>query len=239
MKAIIGINVDIEGDNPKKATIQANYYESITRAGGIPVLIPPLSDDDLGELLKRLDGILLIGGYDYCPSTYGEEKHESVELAHNDRLDFDFRLLNRSLEEKNLAVLGICAGCQILNIGLGGSLHQDIPSAFPESPVQHSSPNGWQDGFHNHIVKLSPGTKLASIYGKQEFDVPTSHHQAVKNLGKGLIPTAEAEDGIVEALELPGRPFVIGVQWHPERDYPGNEQLFKAFVQAAAANNGR
>lgn len=234
MKAVIGINVDIEGTKPKIAKIQANYYESLARAGAIPLLIPPTSDDDLAELLKRIDGVLFIGGDDYCPSIYGEEKHESVELAHDDRLDFDYRLLKRSLELTELPVLGICAGCQILNIGLGGTLYQDIPSAFPESKVQHSSKNGWSDGFHNHKVKLRAGSKLAGIYGRNEFGVPTSHHQAVKTLGKGLLATADAEDGVVEAVELEGHPFVIGVQWHPERDYDGNQELFKAFVQAAS-----
>lgn len=234
MKPIIGINVDIEGEKPKVAKVQFLYYDAITRAGGIPVLIPPLSDADLQELLKRIDAVLFIGGYDYCPSVYGEERHESVELAHNDRLDFDNRLIKHSLAEANLPLLGICAGCQILNIGLGGTLIQDIPSELPDTPIAHSSPNGWNEGFNRHVVRLRKGTKLAAIYSKAEFDVPTSHHQAVRNVGKGLIANADAEDGVIEGVELPDRKFVIGVQWHPERDYEGNEELFRAFVEAAA-----
>jgi putative glutamine amidotransferase len=237
MKAIIGINVDISGTQPKIATVQANYYESVARAGGIPVLIPPCSDDDLAELLQRIDGLMFIGGYDYCPSVYGEERHPSVELAHGDRIDFDYRLLQRSLDNQRLPVLGICAGAQILNIGLGGNLHQDILADFPDTHVQHSSPNGWVNGFHNHKVIVKENTKLGTIYSRKEFDVPTSHHQAVKKLGKGLVATATAEDGIIEAVELPDRNFVIGVQWHPERDYAGNEELFSAFVQASLANS--
>lgn len=233
MKPVIGINVDIEGEKPKIAKVQANYYECILKAGAIPVLIPPVNDADLGDLLNRIDAVLFIGGDDYCPSIYGEEKHESVELAHSDRLDFDVRLLQKSLSVMNLPILGICAGCQILNIGLGGSLYQDIPSDFPESKVQHSSPNGWNEGFHDHKVILRPESKLGTIFSKKEFDVPTSHHQAVKKLGQGLIAAAQAEDGVIEAVELKGRPFVLGVQWHPERDYKGNEELFTAFVKAA------
>lgn len=233
MKPVIGINVDIEGEKPKLAKLQAFYYEAIMRAGGIPVLIPPMEDKDVDQLLERLDGVLFTGGYDYCPSTYGEEKHESVELAHTDRLDFDSRLMKRALDVKELPVLGICAGCQILNIGLGGNLHQDIPSDFPNTPVEHASVDGWKDGFHYHRVILRKGTKLAGIFSKDSFEVPTSHHQAVKTLGEGLCATADAEDGIIEAVELPDRDFVIGVQWHPERDYAGNEELFTAFVKAA------
>lgn len=233
MKPIIGINVDVEGEKPKKAAVQANYYESVTRAGGIPVLIPPISDGDLEELLKRLDGVMFIGGLDYCPSIYGEDKHEKSELAHDDRLAFDLRLIQKCLERKSLPVLGICAGAQILNIGLGGSLHQDIPSEFPESSVEHSSHNGWLEGFSKHNIKIESGTALGTIYTKHELAVPTSHHQAVKKLGKGLRATAFADDGIIEAVELENHPYVIGVQWHPERDFEGNRELFESFVKAS------
>ena len=233
MKPVIGINVDIEGEKPKLAKVQSLYWESIARAGGIPVLIPPLPDEDLLELLKRIDAVMFIGGYDYCPSIYGEERHESVELAHDERMDFDKRLVKQTLCFEEMPLLGICAGAQILNIGLGGSLIQDIPTELPHTEVKHSSPNGWKDGFNRHLVKIRPGTKLAAIYKKGEFDVPTSHHQSVRTLGKGLIATADATDGIIEALEMPDRHFVIGVQWHPERDFEGNEELFRAFVKAA------
>lgn len=236
MKPLIGINVDIQGEKPKLASVQANYFESVTKAGGIPVLIPPLQDDDLQELLKLIDGILFIGGYDYCPSSYGEEKHESVELAHEDRIDFDLRLVKNSLDKfPEMPILGICAGAQALNIGLGGSLYQDIPTEFPDSHVMHSSKNGWRDGFNQHKVIFREGTKLHEIYKLADLSVPTSHHQALKQIGAGLLVTADAEDGIAEAIELPDRPFVIGVQWHPERDYSGNRCLFESFVGAAAA----
>jgi len=236
MKAVIGINVEIQGERPKLASVQANYYESISKAGGIPVLIPPCSDDDLSELLQRIDGMVFIGGWDYCPSFYGEDRHASVEVAHDDRMDFDFRLMKRCLENPRMPVLGICAGAQVLNIGLGGGLYQDIPSDFPASTIEHSSKNGWNDGFHIHKVILENGSKLSQIYSRKEFEVPTSHHQSVKSLGRGLIATAKAEDGVIEAVELEGRPYVIGVQWHPERDYDGNVELFTSFVQAAHAN---
>lgn len=235
MKPIIGINVDVDGEKPKIAAVQANYYESVTRAGGIPVLIPPVPDEDLEEIVKRIDGVMFIGGPDYCPSMYGEDRHEKSELAHDDRLAFDFRLFQKCLQRRAMPVLGICAGAQILNIGLGGSLHQDIPSEFPESKVQHSSQNGWKNGFHKHNIKIDKSTILGGIYTRHEFAVPTSHHQSVKTLGKGLRPTAFADDGIIEAVEMESHPYLIGVQWHPERDFEGNKELFESFVKASIA----
>lgn len=239
MKPLIAVNLDIEGENPKVAKIQSLYFEAVIKAGGIPLMLPPISDEDLKELLAVIDGFLFIGGDDYCPSLYGEEPHASVELAHRDRVDFDFRLLRAVLAADKLPMLGICAGAQILNICLGGSLYQDIPSEFPGSSVSHSSPDGWQKGFEKHKVILRPGSKLEKIYGRNEFDVPTSHHQAVKKLGEGLIAAAGAEDGVVEAVEMEISDFVIGVQWHPERDFAGNSNLFEAFIKAAAARRAR
>lgn len=238
MKPVVGINLDIYGESPKIGKIQAFYYDSISKAGGIPILIPPCSDADLADLLKRIDGIMFIGGDDYCPSTYGEKKHDSVELAHEERIDFDFRLLHIALGDLSMPILGICAGCQLLNIGLGGSLIQDIPSVFPDSHVKHSAgADPWKEGFNKHKVILEAGTKLAKIYGGiKEIDVPTSHHQAVSRVGEGLRQAALADDGVIEAVELPSHPFVIGVQWHPERDYEGNEALFTTFVQACATH---
>ncbi|HEY9785765.1 MAG TPA: gamma-glutamyl-gamma-aminobutyrate hydrolase family protein [Candidatus Obscuribacterales bacterium] len=240
MKPIVGINVDITAGPPREARVQSFYFEAVERAGGIPLLVPPMPDEDLDSVLKRLNGILLIGGLDYCPSTYGEELSDEekrelkVEIAHEMRHDFDFRLVKRTLEETRLPILGICAGCQLLNISLGGSLIPDIVSHLPDSEVRHASPNGWNEGFNKHAVKLKPNTMVARIYKQEEVVVPTSHHQAVSRLGQGLEATAYAEDGIIEAVELSGRPFTIGVQWHPERDFAGNRLLFEEFVKECA-----
>lgn len=237
MKPVIGINVDIFGQSPKICKIQAFYYESVSKAGGLPILIPPCSDEDLRELLHQIDGMMFIGGDDYCPSTYGEQKHEKSELTHDDRTDFDFRLLQIALGDTSMPILGICAGAQLMNIGLGGSLHQDIPSEFPSSHVQHSAgADPWTQGFNKHKIIINSGTKLSKIYESKVLDVPTSHHQAVKRLGEGLVPAAVAEDDIIEAVELPARQFVIGVQWHPERDFEANSGLFTSFVQACAVH---
>ncbi len=236
MKPVIGINVDIE-EAPRRATVQGGYFDAILKSDGIPVLIPPMPDADMKELLTRIDGVLFIGGADYFPSLYGEKANPAVHLLQEERNNFDIKLLKQVVGDTNLPVLGICGGCQILNIGLGGSLIQDIPGAKPNSSVVHSSESGWKKGWTKHAVQILPDTKLSRIYGAQSISVPTSHHQAVKDTGRGLVVAARAEDNIIEAVELENRPFVIGVQWHPERDFDGNKSLFAEFVKHAARHN--
>jgi putative glutamine amidotransferase len=237
MKPLIGINLEIEGEKPRKVTIQCHYVDAIQRAGGIPVLLPPMPNEDLQVVLHKLHGIMLIGGRDYSPGSYQESACAHVELCDESREDFDFRLIQAAIEETELPILGICAGLQLINIKLGGSLIQDIPSEKPESKVVHTSDDGWNKGFTQHAVHIEPKTILSSIYAERQVTVPTSHHQAIKALGRGLRPTAYADDGIIEAVEFEGRPFTIGVQWHPERDFEGNRALFETFVKHAAQSN--
>jgi len=233
-KPVIGINVDIEGEKPKEMKVQELYIKAIENAGGIPVLLPPVAASDLPTLFSRIDGIMLIGGRDYDPALYNQKPDPSTYQTDCLRNKFDYSLIGGILNQTTIPFLGICAGSQILNIGLGGDLIQDIHTHDPSSKILHSSPEGWTKGFNRHIVKLTPDSKLYKIYGKAEFDVPTSHHQVVDNLGKGLVAAAHSEDGFIEAVELPQERFVIGVQWHPERDYEGNAPLFKEFVKEAA-----
>lgn len=235
-KPLIGINLDVTDGPPPVVSVQSTYLDAIRKSGGIPVLLPPMSDEDLSEVLGRLNGIMLIGGPDYCPSKYGETTSPTVQLMNGDREEFDFKLALRSLQ-KDMPILGICAGCQLLNISLGGSLIQDIKTELPKSEVVHTArKNPWVDGFNRHEVVLSEGSYLRRIYNKPAISVPTSHHQAVRSVGKGLKITAHAEDGIVEAVELSGHPFILGVQWHPERDYEGNKVLFDEFVKQSSVH---
>jgi putative glutamine amidotransferase len=230
MKPIIGLNTDVSTGPPKQLDISATYFEAIKAAGGIPILIPPMSDEDLQELLSKLDGMMTIGGPDHSPSLYGETPHPTTDLMHPEREDFDLRLTARVLKEKNLPSLFICGGFQTVNIVLGGSLIQDIETQVPESKVNHRSVNWREVGFKKHKVTIEKDSLLAQIYGKTTVDVPTNHHQAIKVLGKGLKPVATADDGIIEAFEIPGHRFAIGVEWHPERDYATNANLFTTFI---------
>lgn len=232
MKPIIGINADVDRDN-QSASVQHFYFDAILKSGGIPVIIPPMPEDDLDLVLAQLNGLMLIGGPDYNPKHWGEEPHAKTKLCDAMRDEFDLRLIQRAVVGTNMPVLGICAGSQALNIGLGGSLIQDIPSHIPTSEVVHSG-KGSADGSLKHHVKISADSKLGKIYGVTELAVPTSHHQSVYRLGSGLQAVAYADDQVIEAVEYPDKDFVIGVQWHPERDYAGNRKLFNTFVEHAA-----
>lgn len=228
MKPVIGINLDIKDGPPAEGAIGLSYPEAISKAGGLPVLIPPMDKADLAILLSSVNGIMLIGGRDYSPECYGDTCGVNVSLINKQRESFDLLLINMALEA-NLPILGICAGCQLLNIALGGKLIQDIPSEKP-SNVHHTKPADFQEAYYKHSIEIAPSSRLAGIYTKAKFDVPTSHHQAVKALGQGLKASAFAEDGIIEAIELDNRDDVIGIQWHPERDYQTNRELFEFFV---------
>jgi putative glutamine amidotransferase len=236
MKPLIGINLDILEGPPAIARVRCDYFESILNAGGVPVLIPPMPDRDLDQILSTLGGLMLIGGLDYSPKLYGEDPCQAVELIHHKREQFDLQLVRRAFQGRDLPVLGICAGCQVLNISLGGSLIQDIHTDFPESDVKHATPKdgSHNGGVHKHHIELEEGTRLSGIYKTKALDVPSNHHQAVKTLGQGLKAAARAEDGIIEAFEDPKRVFTVGVQWHPERDFTMNQALFREFVTQAS-----
>ena len=232
-KPIIGINTDIEGDKPETSMTNSQYFEAIKKAGGIPVLLPPMSAEDLATL-SHLDGVMMTGGADYPPSLYKQEQHSSVLLMKDSRSNFDLTLAKAVLEDKSIPFLGICAGCQALNIASGGSLVQDIPSLKPESKIKHASPGGWKVGFNKHSVEFEKDSKIARALNKNSFDVVTSHHQCVGEPGKDLEVKAKSPDGVIEAIEKSGDRFVVGVQWHPERDYESNQLLFAEFINQAA-----
>jgi len=234
-KPLIGINCDIDGDKPRKIGLSAPYVQALRDSGAIPVLLPPMSEDDLSHVLKNLDGVLMIGGDDYPPSLYGQKAEPTTDVMDDERWRFDILLAKTVVDKTKLPFLGICAGCQALNISRGGSLTQDIPTKYPQMKVLHASKDGWQRGFNKHNVNFVPATKLKTIYGEStpSLSVPTSHHQCVDKTGKDLSVSATADDGVVEAIELKGERFVMGVQWHPERDYPANKSLFNNFVGAA------
>lgn len=250
-KPIIGLNVDVDVAKPEQVRIARAYYEAVEKAGGIPVLIPPSKPAAMRRILDRLDGVLLIGGRDYNPELYGGEQDETVALLHPDRVKFDLALAKEAIK-RNLPVLGICGGHQLINLAMGGSLIVDIPSHFarrfargPVGFAEAAESVGTQratmalvhragDGQPRaeHPVEVIRDSKLFPIYGRVLAKTVSSHHQAVLQLGRWLKATAHAADGIIEAVEHLRKRFVVGVQWHPERDFEGNRRLFKAFVLA-------
>lgn len=238
-KPVIGINCDVQGEKPRKISINNLYIDAIEKAGGVPLLLPPMSAENLAQIMPQLDGVMMIGGDDYPPELYGAKPHASVSIMEKSRSDFDMSLVKNVIADKGLPFMGICAGSQALNIGAGGTLIQDIPSHNPKSEVMHASKDGWQKGFNSHIVELAPEGRLAKILEHKSVTEPTSHHQSVDKLGKGIKAIASTADGIVEGIEMPEHDFVVGVQFHPERAYERNEKLFAEFIKHAAEHRAK
>jgi putative glutamine amidotransferase len=209
------------------------YAECVERAGGLPIYFPSLPSSPLAdEAVAMIDGLVLTGGADIHPSYYGEEINSPVILSPNQRTDFDIYLFRASLKADK-PILAICHGMQVMNVALGGSLIQDIPSQIPGS-LSHRGEKDYLPA--RHKVTIECGSRLADFMkGMVGFEVSSTHHQAVKTLGKNLQISARAPDGIIEGIELPDHSKVIGIQWHPEKD-PQNEpsrRLFQALVEMA------
>jgi putative glutamine amidotransferase len=188
------------------------------------------------KVLSEVHGVLLTGGGDVDPVFYGEERHESVEDAEPGRDEFELDLARRALESQ-VPLLAICRGAQVLNVAAGGSLVQDIPSTI-ETGLPHSVAQPKDADCHD--ISVRAGTRLASALGERvgsscSCRVNSRHHQSVGRLGQGLVVSATASDGVIEAIESPSSPFCIGVQWHPENFWETGEfySLFDAFVAAA------
>lgn len=232
MKPVIGINCDYEvkGKRPY-SFLYRNYSEAIIAAGGVPVLLPVIREKGDAELcVQRIDGLLLSGGDDIPPQRYGEERHEKTVCIHQDKDISDFALLQAAMQTKK-PVLAICYGIQLINVALGGTLIQDIPSECITAIV-HKDLHNKQ---YTHPVTIKKESFLYKIVGTGTLEANSTHHQAIKSLGKGLLDTAHTPDGIIEAIEHEDYPFLVGVQWHPECliDTPYHAALFKAFIHAS------
>jgi putative glutamine amidotransferase len=253
MRPLIGLNTStLDMDDPLKAKAVCHmaYIDAVAGAGGIPVIIPPYTDLSMLEAaLEPLDGFCLIGGPDYLPEHYGGHDQPPDQLMHARRHHFDLRLAELLLKKKEPApVLGICGGHQLINICLGGGLVQDLRSEW-SPPEKHASTllhagderkgTPQEGNVYRHEVRLAPESKLASIIGAKKVLTNSFHHQALKpdRVADGLAVVAWAPDGVIEAIETrdPNR-FLLGTQWHPERqqDEQPHKAIFEALVKAAA-----
>jgi putative glutamine amidotransferase len=207
--------------------------EWISRAGGTPLMLPPnLSEEEVSKVSESIQGLMLVGGGDVAGEFYGLADRSLLERVYPERDRSEIALVKRVVAKK-IPILAICRGTQVLNVALGGTLIPDIRTSLPASSLIHRP----QDGPDNvHDVILQQGSALEKIFRRNTLRVNSYHHQAIKNLGKGLTITARTSDGIIEGVELIDYPLCIGVQWHPEVREGNREDmqpLFDAFVQAA------
>lgn len=224
-----------------------DYLDCVAAAGGLPVLIPlGLSVDALRGIFERVDGVLLTGGADVDPVLYGETvTHEKVYGISPLRDEAEIRV-SRWAAEDDVPLFGICRGHQVVNVALGGTLVVDIPSQI-DTDIPHDFPDGTPLDIYAHPVAIAPGSRLAGIVGAANLTVNSWHHQSVRQAGQGLVVSAHAPDGVIEATERPDARFLLTVQWHPEKLYttdPAMAALFRAFVEAATrrrneTGNGR
>ncbi|HRU04287.1 MAG TPA: gamma-glutamyl-gamma-aminobutyrate hydrolase family protein [Candidatus Brocadiia bacterium] len=208
------------------------YVDAVALAGGVPLLLaPPAKGDLAADMMDAVDALLVPGGPDISPARYGQQPHPKTRLVHERREAFDFRCVEEA-EKRNMPMMGICLGCQVINVARGGTLVQDVPSQWA-APLVHPRPPAATRLLH--WVEVEPGTRLAGIVGHGRFEVNTSHHQAVDKPGRGLRVSARALDGVIEAVEDTSGRFVLGIQWHPEgmTERPRHLALFQALIQAA------
>jgi putative glutamine amidotransferase len=209
--------------NLEAALIPADYVHAVERSGGSPVLVPPGAEVEV--TLDVVDGLIFSGGSDLDPELYGDRPHPETNGVVRERDDFELRLMRAALA-RDLPVLAICRGSQVLNVALGGGIEQHVPDRVGNDVHKETS-----GVFAEHDVEVVPGTRLGSLLGGRH-DVKSHHHQGFGELGQGLREAARAPDGTVEALEDPSRRFTLGVLWHPEAGEDG--ALFDALVGQAA-----
>ena len=216
-------------------TLAEAYVSALKGAGAIPVMIPlGLPEEGLDELLSRLDGVLFSGGGDVHPERYGSTPHPLVNFVDKDRDRVEALLVNHALKQGK-PIFGICRGLQLINVAMGGTLYEDLGDQLPGS-IQHDHAEEHQRDYLAHTVQVEQGSLLAEVLGCSSLQVNSLHHQGIRQLAASLQPSAFAPDGVVEGVELPGYPFGLAVQWHPEwlQMHRPMRRLFLAFVAAAA-----
>lgn len=229
----------LEQSEPAEIELALNltYPTAIERAGGVPVIVPPLQRSAIRSLLSGLDGLVLTGGPDLHPSVYGEQPHERLGPTEQEIDLFEIALIEAAQDE-GLPVLSICRGMQALNVARGGTLIQDLPTERP-SDIEHRQTVPGR--VPTHHVSLTHGSEVAALLGRDELEVNSFHHQAIDRLGRDLRVVGTAPDGVIEAVEATDGQFIVGVQWHAESLIENAEQrtLVEAFIGAAAEGRGR
>ena len=231
----------VPGERPPCWVMGRSYVEELRKVGAVPWVIPLIADDvdTLQEIFNRLDGVFITGGVDVDPSRYGESKSPLCGVTDPDRDAVEIALLNHALA-RHLPILAVCRGIQILNVAKGGTLYQDVTSQVPAA-LKHDyfpTPDRPSRKYLAHDITVRASSRLGHILGDTVVPVNSMHHQAIKELAAGLVPTAYAPDGIIEGVEGEGDQYLVAVQWHPEElteTQPGMRRLFTSFAEAAGA----
>jgi len=228
-KPLVGISSYGRDGEPQAFSLPCGYVDAVRAAGGTPLVLPP-GEAEPEHLLDHVDGLILAGGGDISPAAYGGRPHETVYLVSEERDRFEFALARAALARRDLPLLCICRGMQVLNVVCGGTLHAHVPDQFGEG-VLHRLPPRLPT---RHLARVAPGTHLADILGATDVHVCSWHHQAIDRVGDMLRPVAWAEDGVIEAVEHGALPWCVGVQWHPEMQFgeAPHLRLFSALVGA-------
>ena len=230
-KPIIGVT-PLWDEEKNSYWMLPGYLEGLEEAGAIPIILPLAADGaDIAQLADLCDGFLFTGGQDVAPQLYGEAMKPTCGELCPARDTLEQELLNRALEQDK-PILGICRGLQILNVTLGGTLYQDLPTEHP-SEIEHSMKPPYDQAAHT--VRILPDTPLAALLQKQELGVNSCHHQAIRSLAPSLVEMARSTDDLIEAMYLPGKTFVWGVQWHPELSFRTDEDSRKMFMALVTA----
>lgn len=229
----IGITLDYEEAQTysKKPwyALRENYCTAVSNLGALALPLPH-DVEKVNEYLDLIDGLVITGGaFDVSPELYGQsEKHDTV-ITKDNRTKFEFAI-TRGAIERNIPILGICGGEQLLNVVLGGTLIQHIPDSI-KNPLEHEQKNPRDEA--GHSIKITAGSLLGKIVGKSEMAVNTAHHQAVDIVAPNMLVNAVTSDGVIEGIELPSHPFCLGVQWHPEYHVDAaDSKIFEAFIAA-------
>ncbi len=237
-KPIIGISLDHETKETYSSfpwyALRENYSHCVANFGAVPILLPHIPEL-ASSYMDIIDGLILTGGdFDIHPKFYGEEITSAKVSTKDSRTKFEMEICKKSIEKK-IPILGICAGHQLINVVLGGSLHQHIPDSIPNHLV-HEQPA--PKHLPHHDIEVVKGSMLHKIVGNEKYKVNSTHHQAVKKLGKDLIVSSKASDGVIESIEHVSHPFCIGVEWHPEYlACKEDELLIESFVTACKNGN--
>jgi putative glutamine amidotransferase len=218
-----------------RQNLNRSYVWAVEQAGGVPIILPVTTEPEvIARYLGVLDGLLLSGGVDIDPSCYGQEPHPQLGEVDTDRDATELPLLRQALAE-DVPIFAICRGIQSLNVAMGGTLYQDLPAQFPSDIQHYQSKIGKPRHEFMHEISLAPDTRLRSVIEAECMPVNSFHHQALLDVAEGLIVTAHAPDGVIEAVESPTHRYLVGVQFHPEDTAPCDEnsrRLFSAFVRA-------